>query len=90
MKRLRAILVGIGLVVETAAAPLQVDEVLGRVREQYPPLLAAWIQQDIATGRVRQAMGAFDPILSGALAVRPMNYYDGSNFELMVELAEGY
>lgn len=67
------------------ARPLMLDEVLKTVKEQYPPLLAAWLQQDIANGRIRQAQGAFDPILASSIGVRPMNYYDGSYGELMVE-----
>ncbi|MCU0750954.1 MAG: TolC family protein, partial [Akkermansiaceae bacterium] len=67
------------------AEPLMLDEVLTTVRQNYPPLLAAWVQQDIANGRVRQAQGAFDPIVSGALAMSPMNYYDGTHGGLFVE-----
>lgn len=68
-----------------SAAPLELEDVLATVRRQYPPLLAAWMQQDFANGRVRQALGAFDPIVSATLALRPMNYYDGANAELMIE-----
>lgn len=67
------------------AAPLELDDVLASVRAQYPPLLAAWMQQDIANGRVRKAEGAFDPTLSATLNLRPLNYYDGSNGEIMIE-----
>jgi outer membrane protein TolC len=67
------------------AKPLMLDEILTTVRENYPPLLAAWLQQDIANGRVRQAQGAFDPILSATLATNPMNYYDGNHGGLFLE-----
>lgn len=66
-------------------APLKVDEVLNSVRSQYPPLLAAWLRQDVANGRIRQAQGAFDPILSSTLTLHPLNYYDGSNMDFRLE-----
>jgi outer membrane protein TolC len=67
------------------AKPLLLDEILTTVRENYPPLLAAWLQQDIANGRVRQAQGAFDPIVNGTLTFSPMNYYDGTYGGLFLE-----
>lgn len=65
--------------VQTAAAekPLQLAEVLASVQTQYPPYLAALIEQDIANGRARQAMGAFDLNLSAGGAFQPAGYYDG-------------
>lgn len=68
-----------------AAKPLLLGEVLQTVRENYPPLLGAWLQQDIANGRIRQAQGAFDPIIASSLNVNPWNYYDGGYGELMAE-----
>lgn len=67
------------------AKPLMLDEVLATVRGNYPPLLAAWLQQDIANGRVRQAQGAFDPIIGTTLTFNPLNYYDGRTAGLMIE-----
>jgi hypothetical protein len=43
----------------SAEQPLMLDEVQASVRTQYPPYLAALIEQDIANGRVRQAQGSF-------------------------------
>ncbi|NBS13781.1 MAG: TolC family protein [Verrucomicrobia bacterium] len=40
--------------------PLLLPEVLTSVKKQYPPFLAALIDQDIAKGRIRQALGSFD------------------------------
>lgn len=85
MMRLLTIGLSLLLALPSAAAPLALDEVLASVRSHYPPLLAAWLRQDVANGRIRQAQGAFDPLLSTTLAVRPMNYYDGSNVELLLE-----
>lgn len=67
------------------AAPLQLEEVLTTVRTQYPPLLAAWLQQDIASGRVRQAAGAFDPMLIASLNFRPLDYYEGANMNFLID-----
>jgi outer membrane protein TolC len=40
-------------------------------------LLAALLEQDIANGRTRQALGAFDLQLGGGSSFSPMGYYDG-------------
>jgi outer membrane protein TolC len=40
--------------------PLLLPEVLASVKKMYPPFLAALIDQDIAKGRIRQALGSFD------------------------------
>jgi outer membrane protein TolC len=57
--------------------PLLLPEVLQSVKTQYPPYLAAMIEQDIANGRVRQAQGAFDLNLNVGSAFAPAGYYDG-------------
>ncbi|MEN9992302.1 MAG: hypothetical protein RLZZ224_2004 [Verrucomicrobiota bacterium] len=67
------------------AAVLPLEEVLQTVRTQYPPLLAAWLQQDVASGRVRQAAGAFDPTLMATLNFRPLDYYEGANVSFLVD-----
>jgi outer membrane protein TolC len=64
------------------AAPNDVSAVtLGHVvesvRSQYPPQLAALIEQDIANGRVRSAMGAFDWNLNAGGASNLAGFYDG-------------
>lgn len=65
------------------AQSLQLEDVVSCVRQQYPPLLAAWVQQDIATGRVRKAEGAFDPTLSATLNLRPVDFYDANNAQIL-------
>jgi len=57
--------------------PLLLPEVLGSVLTQYPPYLAALIEQDIANGRARQALGAFDLNLNAGGSLHPAGYYDG-------------
>jgi hypothetical protein len=60
-----------------AEKPLLLPEVLASVQTQYPPYLAALIEQDIANGRARQAQGAFDLNLSAGGSFNPAGYYDG-------------
>ncbi len=60
-----------------AEKPLLLPEVLASVQNQYPPYLAALIEQDIANGRARQALGSFDLNLNAGGAFKPAGYYDG-------------
>lgn len=64
---------------------LLLDEVLSSVRTQYPPYLAALIEQDMANGRLRQALGSFDLQLGMGGALQPAGYYDGSTGYAMLE-----
>jgi outer membrane protein TolC len=64
---------------------LLLDEVLRSVKSQYPPLLGALIEQDIANGRVRQAMGAFDVSLNAGGSGSLAGYYDGRTGYAMLE-----
>lgn len=68
-----------------AAKPLLLPEVLASVQTQYPPYLAALIEQDIANGRTRQAMGAFDLNLNAGGAFQPAGYYDGQTGYAMLD-----
>jgi outer membrane protein TolC len=60
-----------------APLPLQLADVLASVQKLYPPYLAALLEQDIANGRTRQALGGFDLQLSAGSNLNPMGYYDG-------------
>ncbi len=62
---------------QQTATPLLPAEVIASVSERYPPLLAALIEQDIASGRLRQAEGAFDLTLNANLSSFPLGFYDG-------------
>jgi len=62
-----------------AEKPLLLPEVLASVQTQYPPYLAALIEQDIANGRVRQALGSFDLGLNVGGSFNPAGYYDGQS-----------
>ena len=64
---------------------LLLAEVLASVQSQYPPYLAALIEQDIANGRVRQAQGAFDVNLNAGGTMNLAGYYDGRTGYAMLE-----
>jgi outer membrane protein TolC len=68
-----------------AAKPLLLQEVLASVQTQYPPYLAALIEQDIANGRVRQALGSFDLNLNAGGTTSLAGYYDGRTGYAMLE-----
>lgn len=68
-----------------ASSPLTLEEVLGSVRTQYPPYLAALIETDIASGRLRTAQGAFDLNLNASGTFRPVAYYDGTTASAVLE-----
>ena len=68
-----------------AIEPLKIETILESVQQQYPPLLAAWVQQDIATGKARKAWGAFDPTLSATLNLKLADFYDGNHGEIKFE-----
>lgn len=68
-----------------AAKPLLLQEVLASVQTQYPPYLAALIEQDIANGRVRQALGSFDLNLNAGGTAGLAGYYDGRTGYTMLE-----
>ena len=70
----------------SAARPLLLDEVLSSVTTKYPPYLAALIELDIANGRLRQTLGAFDPSLSAKLKLES-GYYEADSGEVMVDQA---
>jgi outer membrane protein TolC len=62
---------------QPGAAALVLQDVVDSVRSQYPPQLAALIEQDIANGRVRSAQGAFDWNLNAGSTSNLAGYYDG-------------
>jgi outer membrane protein TolC len=59
------------------ASVVTLGHVVESVRSQYPPQLAALIEQDIANGRVRAALGAFDWNLNAGGTSNLAGYYDG-------------
>ena len=64
---------------------LREQDIIDSLKETYPPYLASLIEQDLANARVRQAIGAFDTNLSLKAENGTRNYYDGSNYEFLLE-----
>jgi outer membrane protein TolC len=60
-----------------SASPLLLPDVLSSVQKLYPPYLAALLEQDLASARAQQALGAFDLQLGATSASNPIGYYNG-------------
>ncbi|MCA8949104.1 MAG: TolC family protein, partial [Planctomycetes bacterium] len=61
-----------------SAGELSLATVLESVVRRYPPMLSALVERDLASGRLRQAMGAFDTNLVGKLGRRVQGYYEST------------
>lgn len=61
--------------------PVELDDVLGSIRDTYPPLLAALIERDIAEGALRSARGFFDLDVFGSVKGTPDGYYEYTTTE---------
>jgi outer membrane protein TolC len=55
--------------------PLRLEDVVTSILSQYPPLLAAQIEQDVANGRLRSAQGIFDFNAFSKVFGAPAGYY---------------
>jgi outer membrane protein TolC len=62
-------------------APLRLEEVLHSVTNQYPPMLAALMERDIAAGRLRSAQGVFDFTVFSRLFGTPQGYYESGTWD---------
>ncbi|MFZ4818469.1 MAG: hypothetical protein ACOYLU_07455, partial [Limisphaerales bacterium] len=61
-----------------ATSGLTLHEVLDSVRQQYPPMLAALIERDVAAGRLQSARGTFDFQFFARLFDTPSGYYQST------------
>lgn len=71
------------------AAPVSLDDVLRSVTSQYPPLLGALIERDIASGRLQSARGVFDLNAYGKLYGNPAGYYQYGTLDVGAEQFTG-
>lgn len=71
------------------APPLTEDDVVRSVAEQYPPMLAALIERDIAAGRLRSALGAFDFQVFAKVFGNPTGYYEQGTVDVGFEQFTG-
>jgi outer membrane protein TolC len=61
--------------------PMALGDVLRSVTNQYPPLLAALIERDIANGRLRSAQGVFDFNVFAKAFGNPTGYYESRTLD---------
>lgn len=74
---------------DASVAALSLEDVLSSVRSQYPPLLAALIERDLATGRLQVASGAFDLNVFARLFGTPAGFYQSGTVDVGVEQFTG-
>ncbi len=73
----------------SAATALMLHEVLDSVRQQYPPMLAALIERDVAAGRLQSARGTFDFQFFYRLFDTPSGYYQSTTVDTGFEQFTG-
>lgn len=61
--------------------PLRLGDVLHSVTNQYPPMLAALMERDIAAGRLRSAQGVLDFTVFTRLFGTPQGYYESGTWD---------
>ena len=72
-----------------ATNALTLHEVLDSVRQQYPPMLAALIERDVAAGRLQSARGTFDFQFFSRLFDAPSGYYQSTTVDTGFEQFTG-
>jgi len=75
--------------VSVSTNALTLHEVLDSVRQQYPPMLAALIERDVAAGRLRSAQGPFDFQFFSRLFDAPSGYYQSTSVDTGFEQFTG-
>ncbi len=70
-------------------SPLALTEVLAGVNNQYPPLLAALIERDIAAGRLKGAQGTFDFNVFARVFGTPAGFYESGTLDTGFEQFTG-
>ena len=73
----------------SATSALTLHEVLDSVRQQYPPMLAALIERDVAAGRLQSARGTFDFQFFSRLFDAPSGYYQSTTVDTGFEQFTG-
>lgn len=66
---------------QTSGQSLTMEMVARSVTTQYPPYLAALIEQDIASGRLVSAQGSFDFNAFARIFTNPTGFYDSTTAE---------
>ena len=73
-----------------AATTLNLSDALSSVTTRYPPYLAALISRDVASGRLRAALGAFDLQLFVKTFTNPTGFYESTTVEAGFEQFLGW
>jgi outer membrane protein TolC len=74
----------LALALQLSAQPLLLDEVLGNVEANYPPLLATLLERDVASGGVQQARGQFDTQLGVTAGADEFGFYPNQRLDVGV------
>lgn len=69
---------------------LELGDALSSVSTRYPPYLAALISRDVASGRLRAALGAFDLQLFVKTFTNPTGFYESTTLEAGFEQFLGW
>lgn len=83
-------LLGGGAPLRAETPPLLLGDVLASVTNQYPPLLAALIERDVAAGRLRSANATFDFNVFAKIFNNPSGYYDSTTVDTGFEQFTGW
>ncbi|MCB9917022.1 MAG: TolC family protein [Planctomycetes bacterium] len=65
--------------------PLMVEDVVRSVTSRYPPMLSALLENDLASGRLTEALGGFDTKVSAKVVDRLRGFYEATTAEGLVE-----
>lgn len=68
-----------------ARPPLELAEVLDSVRQRFPPMLAALLEEDIASGRLLAAQGGFDFNIVAKSTLSALGFYQYSDSAVALE-----
>jgi len=74
----------------SAAAPLELEEVLAATERAYPLIRAAALERRVAEGDVTSAEGGFDVSWKARGTVTPLGYYDNVRAETTIEKPTPY
>lgn len=67
------------------AAPVGLADVLESVRRRFPPMLAAMLEEDIASGRLLSAQGGFDFNITAKTTLDALGFYRYSDTGVILE-----
>jgi len=81
---MRWIVCACALTLQVSAQPLLLDDVLGSVEANYPPLLATLLERDVTSGNAQQARGQFDTQLGVTVGADEFGFYPNQRLDVGV------